>query len=138
MLHGEVMRVMLLFYLMPVWTGLLATLVFRERTNWAGWTGIALGLLGAMVMLYEPRLGLPVPANAAEWAGLGAGVASAVMNVNIRHVSKMRPEFQAFLFGLGAIVVGSVWLLFETGPHWPRAEYVGSALAVIRAISASC
>ena len=131
MLHGEVMRVMLLFYLMPVWTGLLATLVFRERTNWAGWTGIALGLLGAMVMLYEPRLGLPVPANAAEWAGLGAGVASAVMNVNIRHVSKMRPEFQAFLFGLGAIVVGSVWLLFETGPHWPRAEYVGSALAVI-------
>lgn len=131
MLHGEVMRVMLLFYLMPVWTGLMATLIFRERTNWAGWTGIALGLFGAMVMLYEPRSGLPLPANAAEWAGLGAGVASAVMNVNIRHVSTMRADFQAFLFGLGAIGVGAVWLLFETGPHWPRIEYAGAALALI-------
>ena len=87
-----------------------------ERTNWAGWTGIALGLLGAMVMLYEPRLGLPVPANAAEWAGLGAGVASAVMNVEHPPRVEMRPEFQAFYLAWARLWWGSVWLL-ETGPH---------------------
>jgi drug/metabolite transporter (DMT)-like permease len=131
MVHGEVMRVMLLFYLMPVWTGLMATLIFRERTNWAGWLGIALGLLGAMVMLYDPTKGLPLPSNAAEWSGLGAGFASALLNVQVRHVSKMRSEVQAFVYGFGAIVVGGVWLQFESGPHLPRSDAWLPALAVI-------
>ena len=131
MVHGEVMRVMLLFYLMPVWTGLMATLIFRERTNWAGWLGIALGLLGAMVMLYDPAKGLPLPANAAEWSGLGAGFASALLNVQVRHVSKMRSDVQAFVYGFGAIVVGGIWLQFEAGPHLPRADAWLPALAMI-------
>ena len=131
MVHGEVMRVMLLFYLMPVWTGLMATLIFRERTNWAGWLGIALGLLGAMVMLYDPAKGLPLPANAAEWSGLGAGFASALLNVQVRHVSKMRSDVQAFVYGFGAIVVGGIWLQFEAGPHLPRADAWLPALALI-------
>ncbi|MBP6242265.1 MAG: DMT family transporter, partial [Hydromonas sp.] len=131
MVHGEVMRVMLLFYLMPVWTGLMATLIFGERTNWAGWLGIALGLLGAMVMLYDPAKGLPLPANAAEWSGLGAGFASALLNVQVRHVSKMRSEVQAFVYGFGAIVVGGIWLQFESGSHLPRTDMWLPALAVI-------
>ena len=131
MVHGEVMRVMLLFYLMPVWTGLMATLIFGERTNWAGWLGIALGLLGAMVMLCYRAIGLPLPANAAEWAGLGAGLASALLNVQVRHVSKMRSEVQAFVYGFGAIVVGGIWLQFESGSHLARTDMWLPALAVI-------
>ena len=131
MVHGEVMRVMLLFYLMPVWTGLMATLIFHERTNWAGWLGIALGVLGAMIMLYDPSKGLPLPANAAEWSGLCAGIGSAVLNVQVRHVSKMRSDVQAFVYGLGTVVVGLIWLQFESGPHLPRADAWLPALAVI-------
>ncbi len=131
MVHGEVMRVMLLFYLMPVWTGLMATLIFRERTNWAGWLGIALGVLGAMIMLYDPAKGLPLPANAAEWSGLGAGIGSALLNVQVRHMTKMRAEVQCFVYGFGTIVVGLIWLQFESGPHLPRADAWVPALAVI-------
>lgn len=131
MVHGEVMRVMLLFYLMPMWTGLLATLVFGERTNWAGWTGIAMGLVGAVVMLYNPAQGLPLPANAAEWSGLIAGVASALLNVQVRHISKLSAEVQAFVYGLGAVAVGLVWLQFEHGTHLPRAGTVVPAVLLI-------
>ena len=130
-IHGQVMRVMLLFYLMPVWTGLLATLVYHERTNWAGWLGIVLGVVGASVMLYDPASGLPLPMNLAEWAGLIAGIGSAVMTVQVRHGVKMRADFQRVLFGLGPIVFGLIWLQFEPGSHWPQREHLFSALSII-------
>ena len=87
--------------------------------------------IGAMVMLYDPAKGLPLPANAAEWSGLGAGFASALLNVQVRHVSKMRSEVQAFVYGFGAIVVGGIWLQFESGSHLPRTDMWLPALAVI-------
>lgn len=130
MVHGEVMRVMLLFYLMPVWTGLMATLIFGERAHWGSWLAIGLGLLGALIMLYDPAKGLPLPANAAEWSGLGAGFASAVLNVQVRHVANMRADVQAFVYGLGAVCIGLIWLVFETGSHVPQAQHVGTALAL--------
>ena len=73
-LEGEVMRVLLLFYLSPLWTVLLARLLLRERLTLLGWLVVLLSLGGAVVMLWQPASGLPLPANRAEWLGLSAGV----------------------------------------------------------------
>src|SRR5512146_2289283 len=78
MLGGEVMRVLLLFYLAPLWTILFSYWLLGERLNHYGYLVMALSLGGAMVMLWEPQIGLPLPQNLAEWIGLSAGVAFAL------------------------------------------------------------
>ena len=69
-IEGEVMRVLLLFYLAPLWTVFFAHFLLGERLNRFGYAVIVLSLTGAVVMLWQPNLGLPVPQNRAEWIGL--------------------------------------------------------------------
>lgn len=85
-LEGEVMRVLLLFYLSPLWTVLLARLLLGERLSLLGWLVVMLSLAGAMVMLWQPQAVMPLPANRAEWLGLSAGVTFALSVVAGRHL----------------------------------------------------
>src|SRR4051812_11119356 len=52
-LEGEVMRVLLLFYLAPLWTPPMARLVLGERLDRAGVFVMALAFAGAMAMLWR-------------------------------------------------------------------------------------
>ena len=73
-LTGDVLRVLLLFYLAPLWTVLFAWILLGERLSRFGAYIIALSLAGALIMLWHPHIGLPVPRDSADWLGLGAGV----------------------------------------------------------------
>src|SRR5512138_1298185 len=68
-LEGEVVRVLLLFYLSPLWTVLFARVLLGERLNRAGVAVMALAAGGALVMLWQPGE-WPLPANHAEWLAL--------------------------------------------------------------------
>ncbi|MGL4768484.1 MAG: DMT family transporter [Formosimonas sp.] len=131
MVHGEVMRVMLLFYLMPVWSCIGAHFILHERANWAGWLGVLLGLLGAALMLYDPALGAPWPATPAEWAGLAAGIGSATLNVVLRKAPPMTQDVRTFFLSLGGVILGVLWLPFEDGSHLPRLAQASWALGLI-------
>ncbi len=88
-IHGEVMQVMLLFYLAPLWTVVFARVVLGERPGPAGYFVIALSLGGAAIMLGRTGLVLPLPRSGAEWLGLSSGMAFALTNVlsrKARHV----------------------------------------------------
>ena len=87
-IHGEVMRVLLLFYLSPLWTVILARLILRERLHFHGYLVMVLSFSGAVVMLWRPALGLPLPQNAAEWLALSAGLMFAASNVLSRHAEE--------------------------------------------------
>jgi len=80
-LHGEVMRVLLLFYLSPLWTVILARVLLGERPNAYGWLVMGMAFCGALVMLWQPSLGVPLPASIAEWLALSAGMMFAATNV---------------------------------------------------------
>ena len=60
-LDGEVMRVLLLFYLAPLWTVLLSRWLLGEKLNCYGYAIVALSLAGAFVMLWNTQRGLPLP-----------------------------------------------------------------------------
>src|SRR5574340_629282 len=60
-LHGEVMRVLLLFYLSPLWTVLLAHMLLGEHLNRAGTAIVALSLAGAVDARGGDRAGVGVP-----------------------------------------------------------------------------
>ncbi|WP_179405249.1 DMT family transporter [Burkholderia guangdongensis] len=134
-IHGEVLRVMLLFYLTPAWTAIYAHFLLRERLTWAGAALAALSIGGAMLMLWSPRLGVPLPANPAEWAGLAAGLAFAMSNVLVvkasRELPQMRAEMRtATLFG-GSALFGAIAALFEGLPAAPAGHDLTVAALLI-------
>ncbi len=106
MLHGEVMRVLLLFYLAPLWTVLLARLLLGERLTLAGAVLVGLSLAGAAVMLWRPELGAPWPNALGEWIGLIAGLLFALSNVLIRRAHHYTIELKSMAVFVGVVVVG--------------------------------
>ena len=113
MLHGEVMRVLLLFYMAPVWTILFSFWLLGERLNRYGYLVIALSLAGAFIMLWEPRLGLPLPQNTSEWLGLTAGIGFALSNVVSRRASHLSVEAKTFSIWIGTALLTAPLLYWQ-------------------------
>ena len=114
-LHGEVMRVLLLFYLAPLWTILFSYWLLGERLNRYGYLIIALSISGAFVMLWEPRLGLPLPNNLAEWIGLSAGMGFALSNVVSRRAAHLSVEAKSYSVWLGTALLTAPLLWWQGG-----------------------
>jgi drug/metabolite transporter (DMT)-like permease len=115
MLHGEVMRVLLLFYLAPVWTVLFSFWLLAERLDRYGYLIVALSLSGAMVMLWKPDIGLPLPQNLSEWLGLSAGMGFALSNVISRRAAHLSVEAKSFSLWLGTAALTLPFLLWQGG-----------------------
>jgi len=147
MLHGEVMRVLLLFYLAPLWTVLWSRLLLKERLSGSGLTVIALSLGGAVTMLWRPELGAPWPANGAEWLGMAAGFLFALSNVLVRQASHLSIEIKSLAVFAGVVLLGLLALPFEPatavmqtgqfqmqGEHWLLLALLGVILLVINLV----
>lgn len=115
MLGGEVMRVLLLFYLAPVWTILFSFWILHERLNRYGYFVVLLSFSGAIVMLWEPELGLPLPQNLSEWLGLSAGMGFALSNVTSRRAAHLSVEAKSFSLWLGTAALTLPFLLWQGG-----------------------
>lgn len=130
-LDGPVMRVILLFYLSPLWTLILAHFWLQERTNARGLLAIVVALVGASIMLYDPTGNsgwLPIPHTQSDWFALSSGIGFALTNVITRKSAHLSVRAKSFAVWLGVIVVSALCLpLFgETLPapsalatnHW--------------------
>jgi drug/metabolite transporter (DMT)-like permease len=83
LLSDEVVRVTLLFYLNPIWSTILALVVLKEPIRLLRLASIAVGLLGAGVVLGSGG-GIPIPHDLAEWMGLLAGIGTAIGSTYVR------------------------------------------------------
>ena len=110
-LNGEVMRVLLLFYLAPLWTILFSYWLLGERLNRYGYLVIALSIGGAAIMLWEPQLGMPLPQNLSEWIGLTAGMSFALSNVVSRRAAHLSvtAKSSSVLFGTALLTAPLLW-----------------------------
>lgn len=104
-LRGEVMRVLLLFYLAPFWTMLFARILLKERVSPQGYGVLALSVAGAAVMLWRPESGAPLPRTLAEWLGLSAGMMFALSNVLVRKAQNLSVEMKALTVWAGAACI---------------------------------
>lgn len=106
---GEVIRVVLLFYLMPIWSVLLARVVLHERISLKALLRVALAFGGAVLVLSpNGALSYPVPSNMAEWLGLMGGAAFALNNIMLRHQSKRTSQARLFAMFVGGVVAPAV------------------------------
>lgn len=115
MLQGEVMRVLLLFYLAPVWTILLSWWMLGERLDRYGYLIVALSLGGAMTMLWRPEQGVPLPQDVSDWLGLSAGMGFALSNVVSRRAAHLSVEAKSFGLWLGTSALTLPFLLWQGG-----------------------
>lgn len=110
-IDGEVMRIMLLFYLAPLWTLVLARLLLGEQAGKRGILVILLSLTGAFVMLWEAARGWPMPQNTAEWIGLSSGMGFALTNVLARRATHLAVETKSVAVWVGVTVFSLVFLV---------------------------
>lgn len=129
MLHGEVMRVLLLFYLAPVWTILFSYWLLGEHLNRYGYLVIALSLSGAFTMLWEPSLGMPFPQNASEWIGLSAGMGFALSNVVSRRTTCLSVQTKTYSIWMGTALLTAPLLNWQGG--WQLAGIGAQAWLVL-------
>jgi len=112
-LDGEVMRVLLLFYLAPLWTVLFSRWMLHEKLNRYGYGIIGLSLVGAFVMLWKPHHGWPLPQNNSEWIGLSAGMGFAMLNVLVRRTQHLSVNFKSAAVWLGTVLLTGLSLLYH-------------------------
>jgi drug/metabolite transporter (DMT)-like permease len=113
---GDVVRVVLLFYLMPLWAVLLARVLLGERLTSSTLARAGLALAGAAVMLWpEASAGAaswPVPRSLPDWLGVIGGMSFALNNVMLRREAHRPEEGRALaMFVGGAVVSGALGAL---------------------------
>ena len=117
---GDVVRVVLLFYLMPVWAVLLARLVLGETLMLAAGLRVLLALAGAAVVLWPADGGWPLPRNVAEALAVLGGFSFALNNVMLKREAAQPEGARALAMFLGgALVAGLLALLLSTQGHTP-------------------
>lgn len=119
-LQGEVVRVLLLFYLSPVWAVLLAWLILGERPPKEAWVTLMLAIGGALVILWDPALGMPWPQDQADLLALSSGMAFAFSNVMVRKADTVSIGLKTVVSWLGVAALAAVMILLSDGeaPQW--------------------
>jgi len=116
-LGGNILRVLLLFYLSPLWQTLLGWLILRERPNRMGMASLLVAMIGAVIMLYNPDTGWPWPSGAADWYALSSGFAFAVSNVITRRTQGVSIEAKAVAVWGGVVLLALVMIgAFQVKP----------------------
>jgi drug/metabolite transporter (DMT)-like permease len=105
---GDVVRVVLLFYLMPLWAVLLARWLLKERLTRLALLRVALALGGAMIVLWPAEGGLPLPSSLPDWLGVIGGFSFAFNNVLLRREAQRPEEARALAMFSGGVVVSAV------------------------------
>jgi len=111
-IHGEVVRVLLLFYLAPLWTILFSRILLQERLSKQGYLIILFSLAGALLLLWQPEGGFPLPASYGDWMGLSGGFAFALTNVLIRKDQQHGIHLKLLAVLSGAALIGWIATLF--------------------------
>jgi drug/metabolite transporter (DMT)-like permease len=137
---GDVVRTVLLFYLMPIWTLILAKWFLKEPLNLGSWLRIALCVTGAVLVLTPPgqAFGIPFPKSLADILGLLGGMGFAATNVALRACSNQKALSSDVTFALffgGAFLPCTLALALTingtiTFPPAPQMAWIGAVVVL--------
>ena len=109
---GDVVRVVLLFYLMPAWSVLVAWLLLGEKPTRGSLLRLVLAMAGVLIVLKTPEAAWPVPQSTPDWLALMGGLSFAITNVLLRKTADTPADARMLaMFGGGAALATVAALL---------------------------
>jgi drug/metabolite transporter (DMT)-like permease len=127
---GDVVRVVLLFYLLLAWP------LLGERPSLASLSRLALALVGVVIVLKTPESPWPVPESLSDFLALMGGFCFALTNILLRRLNKTPAESRMLsMFAGGAVMATLAATLgmalgMVTAPPAPALHWAGLALVI--------
>ena len=110
---SDVVRVLILFYLMPAWAVLLAWLLLKERPSSAAIVRLMLAFVGVMIVLIPATASsgsstLPIHFSFADGLSLMGGFCFALTNVLLKKLGNTPSEARMFAMFMGGALLALV------------------------------
>ena len=109
-LDGNVVRVLLLFYLSPFWAVCLGWFMLDERLDGKSMLVFAVAVTGAVIMLWNEAVGVPWPKDEADWLAVSSGFAFALSNVYVRRTQNVSVLLKSTASWFGVVIVAGTWI----------------------------
>jgi drug/metabolite transporter (DMT)-like permease len=133
---GDVVRVVLLFYLMPAWSVLVAWAMLGEKPTAASLLRLLLAMAGVLIVLKAPESPWPVPQGAADWLAIMGGFSFAVTNSVLRKYNHTPSESRMLaMFGGSGLMAAAAALIGMTQAIVPGPALAVAGIPVVLALS---
>lgn len=126
-IYGDVVRVMVLFYLLPAWGVLGGHFILKEPTQWWRWCGVVLALVGAFIILGGPKI-LTQPIHYLDFVAIGAGIFFTASNLVFRGVEQVSLAPKIFALFLGSSLLALLLLSSQPPTKSPEFPFAWVAL----------
>ena len=111
LLEGEVVRVMVLFYLSPVWATLLAFLILDERLKKQNILALVLAVAGVFLISWHPEVVFIKSFDRADLYAVSSGLAFAITNILVRKIGGLSHSVKMCSAWFGVMVLAGCGIL---------------------------
>ena len=111
LLEGEVVRVMILFYLSPVWATLLAFFILNEGLKKRNIMALALAIAGVFLISWHPEIEFTKSFDRADFYAVTSGVAFAISNILVRKIGGLSHSVKMCSAWFGVMVLAGCGIL---------------------------
>ena len=116
--YGDVVRVMILFYLLPIWSVLGGRLFLGEKIDLVRGIALAAAISGGFLILGGFQL-LNTPPSWLDLMAIGSGFAFAMNNILFRASQDLPLGSKVAAMFLGVVILMGAYLLVSTDVAWP-------------------
>ena len=109
--YSDVVRVVLLFYIAPAWSTIIECLFFGRRWSWRSLFGIALSLLG-IIVIFRGELPLDGLGAIGDWMALFAGLSWSIGSALMFSAKRIDLKVMMLSSFSIAVVISAACLLF--------------------------
>ena len=122
--EGNVLRVVFLFYLMPIWASIFAVILIKEKPTSTSLIAIAIAIAGAfLILIYDPWSTTFVSVEdfltigKEDYLAIAGGIFFGLGNVLIRKTTRITSLLKTFAIFFGTFLVAATFLLINYVLH---------------------
>ena len=123
LVHGEVVRILLLFYLSPVWAIFSARIFLKEAIGWRGVLAALLAVAGSALVVSNGRGFSFADLDMNDLLAISSSLAFALSNVILRADTSLGDVHRATAVWWGCVLLALPFALFQRLPALPLPEY---------------
>jgi drug/metabolite transporter (DMT)-like permease len=127
MLEGHVVRVLLLFYLSPIWTLIFGFIFLHERLSIMARVSLLISFIGALVILWPAESNTLFQFSKVDLLAVSSGIAFAAHNVVVRKIGDVPIILKMGSAWIGVLVLTIIGLFLS---HASPPEFSGASLAL--------